>query len=313
MKDLKEFSYPQNIGDAVRRLHEAKGKAAVIAGGTSLTLTKDRGVETLVDISRLGLDYVKQENGALVVGACATAHMLSESPELLHPCLLALGEASKTAGPHGVRAALTIGGNVVQCYPWSDLPVALLAINASVRIAGNTSREVSITDFLQRHPSKTLEPGEIVKEFVLPIARKSDGVTTASSFVKISRTVTDYALTTAAVLVDVERVARNEEKEDSTNDSDNNSGKKSLRIKDLRIAIGAVRPMPVLVEDLGSLCGENHYFDEDWIEKIGDTVLSQVGPIADMRASSEYRNRLIKIASVRAVQTAVKRAEEVVQ
>lgn len=291
MQDLKEFRYPQNISEAVHQLQEARGRAGVIAGGTSLTLTRDRGVEILVDISRLGLDYIKQESSALVVGACSTAHMLSESTELLRPCVRALRDASATAGPHGVRAALTIGGNVVQCYPWSDLPVALLALNAVVRIAGNKSRETTMSDLLERHPSKTLEPDEIIKEFVLSLDGESDGKT-GSAFVKISRTVTDYALATAAAWVRVEK---------STGD---------LRVTDLRIAVGAVRPMPVLVEELDSLCGETHCYNEEWIENIGNTVLSQIGPIADMRASSEYRNRLIKIASVRAVRRAVERAEE---
>lgn len=292
MKDLKEFRYPKDINEAIRILHDGDGKAKIIAGGTSLTTLKGKGVKTLVDISRLGLDDITEVKEGLSIGACATAYMLSEAQELTRPGVRALQEASMTAGPHGVRTALTIGGNVAQCFPWSDLPVPLLVLGAKVKTVGKNPREIEISQLLERHPSKILEYDEFIKEFILPID-KEPSETTGSAFIKISRTKNDDGLATAAAWVKGVAPQGSE-----------------FEIKDLRVAIGSVRSLPVLIEGIEPLWKKSDVSDEKWIEKIGDEVLSQVGPIADIRASSEYRNRLIKTASMRAVGLAVKRAIE---
>lgn len=305
MKDLKEFRYPKDLNEAVEVLREAGGKAKVVAGGTSLTLTKDKGVEILVDLTRVGLDDMTQKQGTLSIGACVTARELAESPKLASPALRALQDASKTAGPSGVRAALTIGGNVVQCYPWSDLPVALLALGARVQIAGNEPRKISLTDLLERHPSKTLETDEIVEEFSLPLGG-GDETLVGSAFVKLSRTTTDYALATAAAWVKIRQ--KTPAVPSDAEDEDHASG---FVVEDLRIALGAARPMPVAIEGLDSLTKEGPTSPtEAWIQKAGEVVLAQVGPIADMRATVEHRNQLIKVAATRALREAVARATD---
>lgn len=305
MKDLKEFRYPKDLNEALEVLRQAGGKAKVVAGGTSLTLTKDSGVEVLVDLSRAGLDAMTQKKGTLSIGACVTARELAGAPELASPALRALRDASKTAGPSGVRAALTIGGNVVQCYPWSDLPVALLALGARVQITGNEPRKIALTDLLERHPSKTLESDEIVEEFSLPLGGGDDTLV-GSAFVKLSRTTTDYALATAAAWVKLR-----EQTPAVPSDGEDEDPATGFAVEDLRIALGAVRPMPVAIEGLQSLTQEGKANPtEAWIEKAGEVVLAQVGPIADMRATVEHRNQLIKVASTRALREAVARATD---
>ena len=47
---------------------------------------------------------------------------------------LGMRELPGVAGPRAVRNAITLGGNVAHLVYWADMPVALLALNATVEV-----------------------------------------------------------------------------------------------------------------------------------------------------------------------------------
>ena len=100
----------------------ANGNAVVNAGGTDLVGTLRVGVlsdnlypETIVNIKSVSpsLDYIKEEDGMLKIGACTRLEDIAKS-SIVHDGWTALAEAAhKTASPH-IREAGTIGGNICQ-------------------------------------------------------------------------------------------------------------------------------------------------------------------------------------------------------
>ena len=133
---LKLFHYPKSVPEACSLLREDEG-AKIIAGGTALALTKLQKVHALVDISRLGLEYIKTETDGKHIGATTSAQTLATSVTLRQIAGGILSTAAAGIGSRPIRNQVTIGGNVVQLYPWSDLPAALIALDATVKIAPN--------------------------------------------------------------------------------------------------------------------------------------------------------------------------------
>jgi CO/xanthine dehydrogenase FAD-binding subunit len=80
MLNLKEIHKPTTIADALKWLQQPN--TVVLAGGTQLIADKRRDVNAVVDLSALGLAYIRESDGAIVIGATTTLTTLAESPIL---------------------------------------------------------------------------------------------------------------------------------------------------------------------------------------------------------------------------------------
>ena len=120
---MKAFRHidAQTVDEATAVLREAGGKARIIAGGTDLLGEMRDGIlpeagypEILVNIKNIpGLDYVREEDGRLRVGALTRLEDLARD-ETVRKDYPALAEAArKTASPH-IREMGTVAGNICQ-------------------------------------------------------------------------------------------------------------------------------------------------------------------------------------------------------
>jgi CO/xanthine dehydrogenase FAD-binding subunit len=300
MKNVREFVYPGTLDEAVQALMQAEGKVRIIAGGTSISQSKDPEVEVLVDVTRLGLRRIAEEGDALRLEACATADQISKSDRVSTFGIPALGEAARQVGPAGVRNAVTIAGNVIQCYPWSDMPVALLALETRVVTAGPNGRTWVLDDMFARHPTRQLAPGELVTHFL--VTRPAPG--SGNAFIKFARTAVDFALITSAASVELEPVAG---AEDPSTDAD------AVRVKSLKVVVGAARSLPSVVLGLAAHAGPDIRPDPAWRARVAASAQDAVRPTADFRASAEYRSELVGVMVSRVLEVAVKRALESLQ
>jgi len=116
---MKKFTHVNatTIDEAVSALGE--GKAAVIAGGSDL-LSMLKGYVTpklpdvLVNIKTIpGLDYIKEEDGMLKIGALTTLADIAKS-SVVRTSYNALAEAARRAGTPELRNTGTIAGNICQ-------------------------------------------------------------------------------------------------------------------------------------------------------------------------------------------------------
>ncbi|MEW6223515.1 MAG: FAD binding domain-containing protein [Chloroflexota bacterium] len=195
------FGYTRagSVDEALRILASDDG-AKVIAGGQSLLpLMKLRlaGPATLVDIGRLGeLRGVRTlADGRLAVGALTTYADLMDSPAkhygVLRDMLPAIGDVQ-------VRNRGTVGGAVAHADPASDLPAALLALDAELVLrSADGSRTVKADGFFEGAFATGLRHGELLTEIVLPAPLDNAG----SAYASLEQPASGYAMVGVAAVV----------------------------------------------------------------------------------------------------------------
>src|SRR5438270_10441500 len=172
-----EYTAPKSLDEA---LHLLASGAKPLAGGMSLIpMMKLRlaAPDHLVDLGRIKtLSYIREEGGAIHIGATTTHHEVEDSALLRAKCPL-LAETASNIGDVQVRNMGTIGGSIAHADPAADYPAALLALEAKVRlVSANSDRTMSVEDFLVDTLTTAIEPGEILQEVIVPIEAAGVGV-----------------------------------------------------------------------------------------------------------------------------------------
>src|SRR5437667_7346491 len=154
--------------------------------------------EALVDLSRVpGLSGITENAGFIHIGAMTTHHEVEDSALLRAKCPL-LAEAASAIGDVQVRNMGTIGGSIAHADPAADYPASLVALEAQVRISSSKrERTLGIAEFLVDALSTALEPGEIVREIIVPIEARGTGV----SYQKMVQPASGFAIVGAAARV----------------------------------------------------------------------------------------------------------------
>jgi carbon-monoxide dehydrogenase medium subunit len=186
-----EYTAPATLDEALRLL--AQG-AKPLAGGMSLIpMMKLRlaAPDRLVDLGKLkDLSYIREEAGALRLGATTTHHEIESSPLVRGKCPL-LAEAAGAIGDVQVRNMGTIGGSVAHADPSADYPAALQALEAKVVLKGAKSeRTVAVADFFADAFTTSLAAGEIVREVVVPVEDSATG----TSYRKLLQPASGFAI-----------------------------------------------------------------------------------------------------------------------
>ena len=113
MKDVRYFS-PTEVGEAVSLLAEHGERATILAGGTDLVRAinyHELWPEVLLYVGKLNLDFIREEDGKLVLGAGTPVAKLVED-ELIVDKFRILSEAASHLGTVAIRTTATIGGNL---------------------------------------------------------------------------------------------------------------------------------------------------------------------------------------------------------
>jgi carbon-monoxide dehydrogenase medium subunit len=187
-----EYSAPTNLGEALKLLGDGEAKA--LAGGMSLIpLMKLRLAmpEQVVDISRIaGLNYIREDQNVIRIGATATHYEVESSALLRSSCPL-LAEAAANIGDIQVRNRGTIGGSIAHADPAADYPAALLALEARViLVSAKAEREMALADFFVDTFTTAVEPGELVREVIVPVEDPSAG----TSYQKVVQPASGFAI-----------------------------------------------------------------------------------------------------------------------
>jgi carbon-monoxide dehydrogenase medium subunit len=193
-----EYTAPKTLDEAMKLL---AGGAKPLAGGMSLIpMMKLRLAvpEHLVDLGRIkDLNYIREEAGNLHIGA-TTTHYAVESSSLVRAKCPLLAATAGAIGDVQVRNMGTVGGSIAHNDPSADYPAALQALEAKIVIRGaNGDRTVAANDFLIDAFTTALEPGEIVRELIVPI--EASGART--SYQKAPQPASGFAMVGVAVRV----------------------------------------------------------------------------------------------------------------
>ena len=286
-----DYHAPATLDEAIKLLGELGEDAKILAGGHSLIpMMKLRLAEptNLIDINGLSdLNYIKEENGYLCIGAM-TREATLETSDLVAEKYPILKDTSEVIADPLVRNMATVGGNIAHGDPANDHPATMVALGAEVvingpgGILGGRERKIAIDDFFKGPLMTALEQNEILTEIKIPNPNGKSG----AAYKKLERKVGDYAIAGAAAALQF--------------DGDNCSS--------AGIALTNVGPTPIrATEAQNALIGTSVSSDD--IDKAAELAAAAAQPVGDHRGSEEYKRAVVKVLTARAVQTAKDRAE----
>ncbi|HEV2993442.1 MAG TPA: xanthine dehydrogenase family protein subunit M [Acidimicrobiia bacterium] len=185
--------------EALAALAEHGDDAKLLAGGMSLLPLMKLRLATpavLVDVGRLpDLSYVRDAGDHVAIGAL-TRHRDLETSDLLGAQCGVLRAVAGQVGDNQVRHRGTLGGSVAHGDPASDLPAALLALDATFVARGpGGERTVAASEFFRGFLETALGPDELLTEIRVPKTGAS-----GFNYQKFNRRAQDWA-TVGAVAV----------------------------------------------------------------------------------------------------------------
>jgi len=188
------FAYdaPETLEEALALLAEHGDEAKVLAGGQSLVpLLNFRLVRParLIDLNRVaGLDDLADGH----IGAMTRSRTLERRSDV--PLLR---RAVRFSGHAQIRNRGTVGGSCAHADPASELPCALLALDARFRLrSARSERVVAAGDFFLGTFATALAPDELLVEIEVPPRPEDE----RSAFLEHARVHGDFALAGVAVL-----------------------------------------------------------------------------------------------------------------
>lgn len=197
-----EYSRPETLDEALSLLAQYGDEAKVLAGGMSLIpMMKLRILSParLVDVSRLPLSYIREEDGEIAIGGLTTHHTIETSRQLARSQPL-LPETARTIGDVQVRNRGTIGGSLAHADPSADLPAAILALDATVTATSKRGRRTIPADELfQGMLTTSLAPDELITEVRLPARAPRTG----AAYAKAPHRASYFALAGVAASVTI--------------------------------------------------------------------------------------------------------------
>lgn len=282
-----EFDYfaPASVDEAIALLTEHGDDAKILAGGQSLIPAMRYRLalpEVLIDINGLNdLEYVREENGHLAIGAMAREVALEDS-DVVQSKYHMLADAAEVIADPLVRNQATVGGNIAHSDPANDHPAVMLAYGATIVAKGPSGqRTIAIDDFFTDLFENALEDTELLTEIRIP----APAAGSAGAYVKIERKVGDYAISAAAVQL--------------TMDGDTCTA--------ARIGLTNVSPVPMRAKNAeAALVGQ--VLTDSVIEAAGQAAAAECDPSKDLRGSVAYKRDVTRVMVKRAIEKAIKRA-----
>jgi len=279
-----DFKVAKNLIDAVNQLDQAGSDARVLAGGTDLVLNmKKKSVlpTALISLHQVkNLEYVKEKNGMIHIGAMAKHADLATNP-ILEKQMSILCQAVGLIGSWQVRNIGTIGGNLCNASPAADSAPPLLTLDAEVIVATpEGDKTIPITTFFCGPAQTVMKSNEILKEIRL----KKPVHPSAGCYLKLRRRkAVDISLAGVAFQAEVDA-----------------SGQ---MLEQVRIALGGVAPTPIRVPD-AEACLQGLSIDEalQKIDICSEAAVSTAKPIDDVRASADYKRTVVNVFVQRCAQ-----------
>ncbi len=276
----KEYRRPRTVPEALSLLSQYRNKARVLAGGTDLLVQKPSGVDCLIDVAELGLDYIRKSDGGIAIGAGTKVGDIEFSPILTEGAGNVLRQAAQALATPTIRNMATIGGNICNASPAADLSVALMAVKAVMVVAGvYGTRTVPISAFFEAAAKTNLKEDELLIEIKIPW----DGMAGRACFLKMRRhpTAVDLAVVNVAVRL-------------------KESGKSC---DEVTIALGAVATTPIYAGRAEALIGGRELTPER-IADAAREAANECRPIDDIRGTATYRKSMVEVYTRRALQAA---------
>ena len=282
------FTYhvPATITEASALLVQYGDDAKILSGGQSLIpLMKLRlaSPQHIIDINRVpGLEYVREDQGVLRLGALARESDLDES-DLVRTRYPILHDTSRVIADPLVRNLATVCGNLAHADPANDHPATMLALGAEVVAVGpGGERRLPIGTFFVG----PLHHGARPRRSAHGDPDSRAGPRSGGAYQKLERKVGDFA--TAGTAVQVTLAA------DGTCERVGigltNVGGTPIQATRAEAFLRGKRPDDAAIAETGRLAAE------------------EADPTEDGRGSVAYKRDLVRVLTARALRQALARA-----
>lgn len=258
----------------------------LLAGGHGLLpdmKTGEANPAVLVDIGGVdALQSIEPDEKGVTVGALATHADLAASGVLRERARV-LAEAAANVADRQVRNRGTLGGNLAEADPAADLPAAVVAADATIRVQGRDGeRTVPAEDFFVGREETALADGELVTAVRLP---HGEG---GGAYAKKTHPASGYAMVGVAAVVSVD-----------------DGEVTAARVAANGVADRAVRLRRVEDALVGAAA------DQESVAAAAGRAADDLDPerlVEDVHASGEFRAHLLEPYTERAVGRALERA-----
>ena len=285
------FAYfaPQEIDEALELLEQHGDEAKILAGGQSLmpllSLRLARpGV--IVDINRLAnLAFIRKRfDGGLTLGALTRQRALERSPDVASQSPL-LSATMPFIAHFQIRNRGTLGGSLAHADPAAELPAVALILGAELVLrSARAERVVQAKDFFLGYMTTAMEPNELLTEIRIPAPRPKAGW----AIEDVARRRGDFAMVGVAIMVEL-------------------NGNNTCR--DARIALFGVGEKPERMKRAEQWV-RGKAVREIQLAAVAQAVSDDLRPLSDVHASAEYRKEVAGVLTRRALESALKRAQE---
>ncbi len=269
----EKFFRPTSLAQ-VFELLKHNPAARLIAGATELGLDitkRHKKFPTLISVEAVAeLKEIKSTSNEWHIGAAVTLTVIKDKLGAEFP---ALNDMLRVFGSRQIRNRATIGGNLVTASPIGDSAPVLLALDAKVILASQSSeRALPISELFLAYRKTALQPGEVLKTIIIPRGASQPGLTRKTAWFKVSkRREMDISTLAACFVVDVDVQSV---------------------IRHARLAYGGVAAMPARAKQTEStLLGK--IWSEATVRAAVPILAKEFTPISDVRGSEEYRRGLM--------------------
>ncbi len=283
-----EYFAPKTVEEALSLLTEKGEGAHLFAGGTDVMVKMSHG--RLKPGALIALHGIGGLNGlrfdpkdGLTIGACARLAEVASHPDVVNH-YPALANAILSMANVEVRNMGTVAGNICNAAPSADTAPPLMTMRAEATLRSlKGERRLPLNQFFKGPGLTAMEHGEIMTSIHVPAPSPGSG----ASYKRVScRCGVDIAAVGVGVMAVFD-------------------GKSC---KEAGIVLGAVAPVPLrAIKTEGLMQGRE--WTPELMQQGGDQAAEEAKPISDVRASAEWRKRMVAVLTRRALEEAQERAE----
>jgi len=273
------YSRPASVDEACALL-AADDSARVIAGGQTLVPMMAMRLARptrLIDIARIAsLSYVREDNGAVAIGAC-TRQCVIERDALVAKRIPLLACAIPFIGHAATRARGTIGGSIAHADPAAELPLIAITLEATLSYcSGGKTSDIAARDFFTGLMITALPTGALLTSVRFPVWH---GEKIGMGFHEVNARRSDFAFVAAAAQVEFDGAGK---------------------CKRIAIGVGAATDVPIRLENAEKeLTGGT--LAENAVTGALRSALADIEPLDDLHASADYRRRAAAALAARAI------------
>lgn len=197
-----DFDYlrPSSLDAALAILAEHDGDAMPLAGGQSLMPMMNFRVaspEVLMDLADVAeLRGIARDGAHVRIGAMTRYAVLMQDP-IVQADVPLIGLALPHIAHDAIRNRGTIGGSLALADPAAEMPALMLALDATIEVAGsNGKRAIKADDFFLGTFETELEEDELITAVLIPAA----ATVQQFGFHELAQRHGDYALAGVALV-----------------------------------------------------------------------------------------------------------------